>query len=59
MRRELVRSYLKPKMEGALSVGCHFAVIISHLLTIERACGLPGILFVKKLSLRCLPNLTR
>lgn len=56
MHRELVRSYLKPNREGGLSVGCHFAVIISPLLT---RVGLSGLLFVKELSRRCLLNLTR
>ena len=59
MRHELVRNYLKPKIKGALSVGCHFAVIIAYLLTTEGACGLSGLLFVKELSRRCLLNLTR
>jgi hypothetical protein len=59
VHRELVSSYLMPKMEGALSLACHFAVIISHLPTIGRACGLSGLPLVRELSLRCLLNLTR
>lgn len=41
MHRELVRSYLKPNREGGLSVGCHFAVIISPLLTCVGAVRTP------------------